>query len=124
MKVRDIGFSSFKEFICCFVQYRSDIDSILNITCCVYCFCPKVFSQIVFMDHCSSNFLYRSIISFYNPILLWSSRKREFMNISIFFSKSFKWLIFKFSTMITPDFQNFQFFFTLYLSAEVTKHII
>jgi len=46
------------------------------------------------------------------------------MDNSMFFTKSFKWLIFKFSTMITFDFQNIHFFFRLYLSAEVTEYII
>jgi len=47
MKVRDIRPSSLEEFICCFLQDRFDIDSILDITCCIHCFCPEMFSQII-----------------------------------------------------------------------------
>jgi len=36
MKVRYVRFPTFKEFLCCFVQQGSDIDLVLNITCCVW----------------------------------------------------------------------------------------
>jgi len=46
------------------------------------------------------------------------------MDNSMFFTKNLKWLIFKFSTMITSYFLNFHFLFRLYLRAEVTEYII
>src|SRR3954467_8858662 len=92
---------------------RSDRDSILNIACSVYCFCPEMLSHIGFIDHGSGHFLQSPILSFYNSILLWSSRTREITGNTIFFEEFFKGSVLKFTTMITFDLYDFTLFFQI-----------
>src|SRR3954467_3507182 len=96
-------------------------DSILNITRCVNCFCPKILSHISLIDHGSGHFLQSPILSFYNYILLGSSRTREIMGNTIFFEINFKESVLKFTTMITSDFYDFTFLFRLNLITEVKE---
>jgi len=95
VKIRDIGLSSLAQFIWSVVQHRSNIDSILNIACCVYYFFPKTFCKFRFIDRGACHLLQRSIFPFYNPIVIRSSRRRKIMENSMCFTKVFKRLIFK-----------------------------
>ena len=67
------------QFIWSLFQNRSYGDSILNVTRCVYCLCPEDLSNVSLVDHGSGHFLQCSVLSFYNSILLGSSRTREIM---------------------------------------------
>ena len=122
MEVRDVGLSISPQFIGSLIQNRSYRNPILNITCCVYCFCPKIFSHICLIDHGSGHFLQGSIFPLYNSILLWSSRTGEIMQNAIFRKIFFEKFVFKFTTMITSDFDYFKIFFILNLITEVSKH--
>src|SRR3954468_15744958 len=81
-------------------------------------------SHISLIDHGSGHFLKSPILSFYNSILLWSSRTREIMSNTIFFEINLKEFILKFATMITSDLYDFAFLLRLNLSAEVKEHIM
>src|ERR1044072_5167726 len=119
MKVRNVGLFVLPQFIRSLVWNRSYRNSILNITCFIYCFCPEVLSHVSFLYHGESHFLQCSIFPFYNYILLWSSRARKIMGYTIRIKKIFKFFVLKFSTMITSDFDNFAILFMLHLSTEV-----
>src|SRR3954466_2724690 len=79
-------------------------------------------SHIRFINHGSGHFLQSPILSFYNSILLWSSRTREIMGNTIFFEINLKESVLKFTTMITSDLYDFTLFLILDLSAEVKEH--
>ena len=122
MKIRNVGFSSFTQFIGSLLQNRSYGDSILKITRCIYCFSPKVFSHICFIDHGSGHLLECPILPFYNSILLWSSRAGEIMGYSIRVKKFLKNFIFKFPTMITSDSDDFRVKFVLHFGTEASEY--
>ena len=69
MEIRNVGLSISPQFIRSLIQNRSYRNPILNITRCVYCFCPKIFSHICLIDHGSGHFLQGSIFPLYNSIL-------------------------------------------------------
>src|SRR3954467_6328501 len=101
------------------MSYR---DSILNITCSVYCFCPEVLSHIGLIDHGSGHFMQSPILSLYNSFLLWSSREREIMGNTIFFKELLKEFVLKFATMITSDLYDFALLLRLDRSVEFKEH--
>src|ERR1044072_903877 len=122
MKIRNVGLFVLPQFIRSLIQNGAYRDSILNITRCIYCLYPKVLCNVSFLDHGSDHFLQSPILSFYNSILLWSSRTREIMGNTICIEKVFKIFIFKFTTMITSNFGNFKTLFILHLSTEGDKY--
>src|ERR1044072_4436025 len=122
MKIRDVGLFVLPQFIRSLIQNRSYGDSVLNITRCVYCFYPEVLCHVSFLNHGASHFLQCPILPFYNSILLWSSRAGEIMGYAIRIKKILKVFVFKFSSMITSDFDNFTILFILHLSTEDRKH--
>src|SRR3954467_13770892 len=122
MEIRDVGLFILPQFIGSLIKNRSYRDSILNITCSVYCFCPEVLSHIGLIDHGSCHFLQSPILSLYNSILLWSSRTREIIGNTIFFEELLKEFVLKFATMITSDLYDFVLLLRLDLSAEFKEH--
>src|ERR1044072_4226586 len=122
MKIRNVGLFVLPQFIRSLIQNSSYADSVLNITRCVYCFCPEVLSYVSFLDHGTSHFLQSPILPFYNSILLWSSRAGEIMGNTICIEKVFKIFIFKFTTMITSDSNNLRVLFILHLGTEGSKY--
>ena len=118
MKIWNVGLSVLPQFIWSLFQNRSYRDFIMNVTCCVNCFCPEDLSNVSLIDHGSGHFLQCSLLSFYNSILLGSSRTREVMQDAFLIKEWFKKFIFKFPTMITSDFNNSKFFFVLDLVIE------
>src|ERR1044072_4747555 len=118
MKIRDVGLFVLPQFIRSLIRNWPYGNSILNITSCVYSFCPKVLRHVSFLNHGASHLLQCPILPLYNSILLWSSRVGEIMGYAIGIKKILKVLIFKFSTMITSDFGNFEIHFILHLSTE------
>src|ERR1044072_1415226 len=122
MKILNVGLFVLPQFIRSLIQNGANRNSILNITRCVYCLCPKVLCNVSFLGHCSCHFLQSPILSFYNSILLWSYRTREIMGNSICIKKTFKIFIFKFTTMITSNSNNLRVLFILHLSTEGGKY--
>src|ERR1044072_8909519 len=122
MKIRDVGLFVLPQFIRSLIQNRSYRDSVLNITCCVYSFCPEVICHVSFLNHGASHFLQCPILPLYDYILLWSSRAGEIMGYAIRIKKILKVLVLKFSTMITSDFDNFTFLFIFHLGTEGSKY--
>src|ERR1044072_8909922 len=122
MKVRDVGLFVPPQFIWSLIQNWSDGNSILNITCCIYSFCPKVLCHVSLLDYGTSHLLQSPILPFYNSILLWSSRAGEIMGYAIRVKQIIKVLILKFSTMIASDIDNFIVLFILHLGTEGSKY--
>src|ERR1044072_2290435 len=122
MKVRNVGLFVLPQFIRSLIQNRPYRDSVLNITRCVYCFCPEVLGHVSFLDHGASHFLQCPILPLYNSILLWSSRAGEIMGYAIGIKKILKVFIFKFSTMITSYFDNFTILLISHLGTEGSKY--
>src|ERR1044072_2848918 len=122
MKIRDVELFVFPQFMRSLIQNRSYRDSVLDITCCVYSFCPEVLCHVSFLNHGASHFLQCPILHLYNSILLWSSRAGEIMGYAIGIKKILKVFIFKFPTMITSDFNNFTILLILHLGTEDRKH--
>src|ERR1044072_9403955 len=110
MKIRDVGLFVLPQFIRSLIQNGSYRVSVMNITCCVYSLCPEVLCHVSFLNHGASHFLQCPILPPDKSILLWSSRAGEIMAYSIRIKKLLKVFIFKFSTMITSDFEILQFF--------------
>src|ERR1044072_8071943 len=122
MKIRNVGLFVLPQFIRSLIQNRSYGDSVLNVTRCVYCFCPEVLCHVSFLDHGASHFLQSPIVPLYNSILLWSSRAGEIMGYAIRIKQILKVLIFKFSTMIASDFDYFTILFILHFGTEGSKY--
>src|ERR1044072_8380956 len=122
MKIRDVGLFDLPQFIRSLIQNWSYGNSILNITSCVYSFCRKVLCHVSLLNHGASHLLKCPILPLYNSILLWSSRAGEIMGYAIRIKKILKVFIFKFSTMITSDFDNFKILFVLHLGTEGSKY--
>src|ERR1044072_6294158 len=122
MKVRDVGLFVLPQFIWSLIQNWPYRNSVLNITRCVYNFCPKVLCHVSLLNRGASHLLQSPILPFYNSILLWSSRAGEIMGYAIRIEKILKVFIFKFSTMITSDFDNFKILFVLHLGTEGSKY--
>ena len=61
--------------------------SVLKKDCCVCRFCPKMFRDLLLMQHTSSHLHYISISPFTNSILLWCIWCCELMFNSSFFTK-------------------------------------
>src|ERR1044072_9355024 len=122
MKIRDVGLCVLPQFIRSLVQNRPYGNPVLNITCCVYSFCPEMLCYVSFLDHGASHFLQCPILPLYKSILLWSSRAGEIMGYAIRIKKILKVLVLKFSTMITSDFDNFTILFILHLGTEGRKY--
>ena len=68
---------------------------------------------VIFTYHSPSHLLKGSILSFYNSILLWSSRTWHFMLNSLFITISHDELVNELTTFITSYFQNRKTFFFL-----------
>src|ERR1044072_9182825 len=100
MKVRDVGLFVLPQFIWSLIQNWSYRNYVLNITCCVYSFCPKVLCHVSLLNHCASHLLQSPILPLYNSVLLWNSRAGEIMGYAIRIKKILKVFIFKISTMI------------------------
>src|ERR1044072_879135 len=83
MKVGDVGLFVLPQFIWSLIQNWSYRNSVLNITCCVYSFCPKVLFHVSLLNHGASHLLQRPILPLYNSILLWSSRAGENMGDAV-----------------------------------------
>src|ERR1044072_5151445 len=107
MKIRNVGLFVLPQFIRSLIQNRSYGYSVLNVTSCVYSFCPEMLCHVSFLDHGASHFLQSPILPLYKSILLWSSRAGEITGNAIRIKKILKVFVFKFSTMITSDFDNF-----------------
>src|ERR1044072_8900172 len=122
MKVRDVGLFVLPQFIRSLIQNWSYRNSVLNITRCVYSFCPKVLCHVSLLNHGASHLLQSLILPLYNSILLWSSRAREIMGDAIRIKKILKVLVLKLSTMIASDFDNFIILFILHLGTEGRKY--
>src|ERR1044072_4020935 len=122
MKIRDVGLFVLPQFIRSLSQNWSYGNSIMNITGCVYSFCPKVLCHVSLLNYGASHLLQCHILPFYNSILLWSSRTGEIMAYAIRIKKILKVFIFKFSTMITSDFDNFIILLVLHLGTEGSKY--
>src|ERR1044072_5876953 len=122
MRIRNVGLFVLPQFIRSLIQNRSYGDSVLNVTCCVYSFCQEVLCHVSFLDHGASHFLQCPILPLYNSILLWSSSAGEIMGNAIRIKEILKVFIFKFSTMITSDFDNFTILFILHLGTEGSKY--
>src|ERR1044072_4707300 len=118
MKIRYVGLFVLPQFIRSHIQNWSYRNSVLNITRCVYCFCPKVLCHVSLLNHGASHFLQCPILPFYNSILLWSSSAGEIMGYAIRIKKILKVLVLKFSTMITYDFDNFTILLILHLGTK------
>src|ERR1044072_6534186 len=121
MKIRNVGLFVLPQFIRSLIQNRPHEYSVLNITCCVYSFCPEVLCQFSFLDHGASHLFQCPILPLYNSILLWSSRAGEIVGYAIRIKKILKVFIFKFSTTITSDFDNFKILLILHLGTEGSK---
>src|ERR1044072_6804303 len=122
MKIRNVGFFVLPQFIRSLIQNWPYRNSVLNITRCVYSFCLKVLCHVILLNHGASHFLQSPILLLYNSILLWSSRAGEIMGYAIRIKQIFKVLIFKFSTMITSDFDYFTILFILHFGTEGSKY--
>src|SRR5580765_2458186 len=122
MKVRDVGLFVLPQFIWSLIQNWSYRNSVLNITRCVYSFCPKVLCHVSLFDHGASHLLQSPILPLYNSILLWSSRAGEIMGDAIRIKQILKVLVLKLSTMIASDFDNFIALFILHLGTEGSKY--
>src|ERR1044072_2007676 len=85
MKVRDVGLFVLPQFIWSLIQDWSYRNSVLNITRCVYIFCPKVLCHVSLLNHGVSRLLQSPILPLYNSILLWSSRAGEICKNKIWF---------------------------------------
>src|ERR1044072_8846198 len=121
MKIRDVGLFVLPQFIGSPIQNWPYRNSILNITSYVYSFCPKVLCHVSLLNHGAGHLLQCPILPLYNSILLWSSRAGEIMGYAIRIEKILKVFIFKFSTMITSDFDNFKILFVLHLGTEGSR---
>src|ERR1044072_2804191 len=122
MKIRNVGLFVLPQFIRSLIQNRPYGYSVLNITCCVYSFCPEMLCHVSFLDHGASHFLQCPILPLYNSILLWSSRAGEIMGYAIRIKKILKFHVLNFSAMITSDFDNFTILFILHLDTEGSKY--
>src|ERR1044072_3698476 len=122
MKIRDVGLCVLPQFIRSFIQNRPYGNPVLNITCCIYSFRPEMLCHVSFLNHGASHFLQCPILPLYNSILSWSSRAGEIMGYAIRIEKILKVFIFKFSTMITSDFDNFTILLVLHLGTEGSKY--
>src|ERR1044072_7790440 len=122
MKVRDVGLFVLPQLIWSLIQNWPYRNSVLNITRCVYSFYPKVLRHVSFLDHGVSHLLHSPILPLYNSILLRSSRAGEIMGYAIRIKQILKVLVFKFSTMITSDSDNFIILFVLHLGTEGSKY--
>src|ERR1044072_7776779 len=114
MKIKDVGLFDLPQFIRSLIQNWPYRNSILNITSCVYSFCPKVLCHVSLLKHGASHLLQCPILPLYNSILWLSSRAGEIMGYAIRIEKILKVFVFKFSTMITSDFDNFAILFILH----------
>src|ERR1044072_1047576 len=83
MKVRDVVLFVLPQFIWSLIQNWPYRNSVLNITRCVYSFCPKVLCHVSLLNHGASHLLQCPILPLYNSILLWSSRAGEIMGDAI-----------------------------------------
>src|ERR1044072_6118501 len=122
MEIRDVGLFVLPQFIWSLIQNWSYRNSVLNITRCVYSFCPKVLCHVSLLNHGASHLLQIYILPLYNSILLWSSRAGEIMGYAIRIKQILKVLVFELSAMISSDFDNFIVLFVLHLGTEGSKY--